>query len=80
MLVTARAFAEKMNLDYGTANSLLKFLVLQKQAKEVGKQATLTGKGKPSTIFEMPEQVTLNFTQNIPFEVPETETQMEKSA
>lgn len=64
MTLTVNEFAASMNVDYGTANSLLKFLVSRNLAKELGKRAAAS-RGKPSTIYEVPEQVTLNFSSQI---------------
>lgn len=49
---------------------ILTVLVTRNQAQEIGKRATATGRGRASTIYQVPEQVTLNFVQqNIQFPV-----------
>lgn len=56
MRYTAKQFAQKMNIDYLTASILLKAAVATSQARQVDKiKTSLTGKGKPSTVYEVPD-------------------------
>lgn len=54
MKVTATELAEKMGVEYAVAANFLKLLVAQNVAKEVEKRRTASGKGKPSTVYELP--------------------------
>ena len=41
------------------ANSIINLLKVQGVAKEVGKKKRTDGRGKPATIYEIPQEVTL---------------------
>lgn len=58
---TATELAAKLGVEYATAAALLKLMVAQGAAKEVEKRKTATGKGKPSTVYSVPESFTINF-------------------
>jgi len=64
---------QRLGVDYVTASSLVKLMVSQGQGKEAGKRATATGKGKPSTIYELSEKFELSLTAPVaPAPVKET--------
>lgn len=59
--VTAIQLAQRLGVDYVVAASLLKLLVSKGLAREAGKiKTSLTGKGKPSTLYEIPGEFTLS--------------------
>lgn len=59
--VTAIQLAQRLGVDYVVAASLLKLLVSKGLAREAGKiKTSLTGKGKPSTLYEIPGKFTLS--------------------
>ncbi len=61
--VTAIQLAERLGVDYVVASSLLKLMVSRGEAKEVGKiKTSLTGKGKPSTVYEIPGEFKLSLS------------------
>jgi len=61
--VTAIQLAQRLGVDYVVAASLLKLMVSKGVAKEVGKVKTsLSGKGKPSTVYEIPGEFTLSLS------------------
>lgn len=60
MRYTAKQFAKKLNTDYLSATHLLKMAVKTGQAREVAKLKSLTGKGKPSTVYEVMDVLTFN--------------------
>ena len=65
--VTAKQLATRLGVDYVTAASLLKLAVATGQGREHSKiKTSLTGKGKPSTVYEVNE--TLNFSLVAPNE------------
>lgn len=67
MQVTANQLAKQMGVEYVVAASLLKLAVSTGQGKEVGKVKTsLTGKGKPSTVYEIPETLTISLKASAP--------------
>lgn len=59
MQLTATELAELLGTDYLTANTLAKFMVSRGAAKEVEKRKSGSGKGKPSTVYELPESFTV---------------------
>lgn len=61
MRVTVSSLATQLGVDYGVANSLLKYMQLKGVAKEVDKVKT-SGKGKPSTVYEIPETFTIDLS------------------
>ena len=60
MRYTAKQFARKLNTDYLSATHLLKMAVKTGQAHEVAKLKSLTGKGKPSIVYEVSDVLTFN--------------------
>lgn len=59
--VTATQFAELHKVEYATAAGVLKFL----QSKGIVSSSPLkTGKGKPSVLYDVPCQVTLDLNSN----------------
>jgi len=59
--VTVNQLAAQLGVEYVVAASLLKLLVSQGAATEAGKiKTSLSGKGKPSTVYEIPDTFTLN--------------------
>lgn len=62
MQVTVKQLAARLNVEYPTAAALIKLMIAKGVAKEVGKQASVstTGKGKPSTIYEVPQEFTVS--------------------
>jgi hypothetical protein len=61
--VTAIQLAQRLGVDYVVAASLLKLMVSKGEAKEVGKVKTsLSGKGKPSTVYEIPGEFKLTLS------------------
>lgn len=61
--VTANQLASQLKVEYVVAASLLKLAVSTGQGKEVGKVKTsLSGKGKPSTVYEIPETLTISLS------------------
>lgn len=59
---TSLEFMESLGLvysDYNGAKILLRLLAKKGLVKEVGK-ISLTGKGRPQVIYEIPEEITLN--------------------
>jgi len=64
MQVTAKQLAAKLSLDYVAAASLLKLSVATGQGREHSKiKTSLSGKGKPSTVYEVNEILTFSLTQ-----------------
>lgn len=62
MRITAKKLAERLDVEYGVAAALIKLMVAQGVGKEVGKEPSIssTGRGKPSTIYELPSEYTIN--------------------
>lgn len=59
MILTVNEVAQKLGVEYITATAIVKLMVTQGAAKEVGKRPTATGKGKPSTMYEVPDTFTI---------------------
>ena len=60
--VTVKELAESLNENYLTVSSIIKFLVKIGAVKEVGKEVRAEKtKGKPSTVYEVPNLVELIF-------------------
>ena len=60
-MLTVKQLCKKMHVDYLVASSLIKVMVKQGLAKECGKVGRPGGgKGKPSTLFDIPNRVTLS--------------------
>ena len=61
--VTVIQLAERLDVDYVVAASLLKLMVSRGVAKEAGKiKTSATGKGKPSTLYEIPGEFKLSLS------------------
>lgn len=58
--VTAKELAEKMDVDYVTASSLIKLMLSRGAAKEVDTVKSASGKGKPSRVYEIPAEYTID--------------------
>jgi hypothetical protein len=73
MQVTANQLAKQLGVEYVVAASLLKLAVSTGQGEEAGKLKTsLTGKGKPSTVYEVPDVLTISLTASAPVSEPLT--------
>lgn len=64
MNITVNALAKKLDVDYATAGALVKLMEAQGVCKKVGQQPAASGKGKPSTIYEIPATYTIDFTKS----------------
>lgn len=55
---------KRLGVEYATASAVVKLMVAAGKGKEIGKRPTATGKGKPATIYELPEtfEISLNPT------------------
>jgi hypothetical protein len=81
MKVTANQLAKQLGVDYVVAASLLKLAVATGQGKEDGKVKTsLTGKGKPSTVYEVNDTLTISLTASAPATEPLTLPQEPQAA
>lgn len=70
--VTIKELAEALGEDYQTVAALIKFLVNQGVVKAVGHRANPAGtKGKPSTVYEVPNEIELVFWEDQPESQPE---------
>lgn len=58
--LTITEFSKLVGIDYGVGSALIKFLVIKGLAKEVGKIKSETGKGKPSSQFEISNHISLD--------------------
>lgn len=61
--VTASELAEQIGVDYPTAANLAKLMVARGQGVESAKRPSATGKGKPSTVYELNTVFTLNLVE-----------------
>ena len=60
---TVNSLATLLGVEYAVAGSIIKVIVATGQGMENGKVKTsLTGKGKPSTTYSLPDQFTLDLT------------------
>lgn len=57
MEITSAEFGVKVGVDKLTAAGLMKGLVAMKLVTKVGTRPAAGGKGKPSTVFEVPSEV-----------------------
>lgn len=65
--VTATQFAELHKVDYAVASGVLRFL----QSKGIATSSPLkVGKGKPSMLYDVPCQVTLDLNGNVKVQAP----------
>ncbi len=56
---TVKELAEKLGVEYPTAAAIIKLMMKQGVCKEVEKRASETGKGKPSSVYEVPAEFTI---------------------
>lgn len=80
---TSLEFMEALGLgyfDYNGAKILLRCLAGKGIAKEVGKIRP-TGKGRPQTVYELPDEITLSFPAptNTPIHPPKKQRKKEES-
>lgn len=61
MGLTITQFAELNKIEYPMANMIVQYLAQLELAEVVGYQKSSTGKGKPSKIYKIPDEVTLKF-------------------
>ena len=79
---TSLEFMEALGLgyfDYNGAKILLRCLASKGIAKEVGKIRP-TGKGRPQTVYELPDEITLSFPAptNTPIHPPKKQRKKEE--
>jgi len=55
MQMTTKEFAQFEGLEYPQAAGAIAFLMRKGVVKEAGKRISVTGKGKHSTVYEIPE-------------------------
>jgi len=85
MNLTARQVAEKLGLSYVVASGLMTYLESIGQVKVVEKRFAPNGKGKPTKIYEIGNNVVIGFedakseTTTVETNNPETETETEIS-
>lgn len=62
MKMTVNQLADILGVEYIVASSFVKLLEVKGLANVVGKvkPKNLTGRGKPSTVYEIPKQVTIS--------------------
>ena len=60
-VLTAKEFGELIGADYLSATALLKYMVKHGIAQEAGKRAAEGGRGKPSSLFSVPDSAELVF-------------------
>lgn len=58
---TVKEFASTNTVTPLAAQGLITYLVAKGLVKKVDKQRTANGKGKPSTVYEFPDELTLKF-------------------
>ncbi len=63
---TTNEIAARLGQEYPVAASLIKLLKAQGLAKDVGTRKNPTGKGKGSTVYEVPATLTLKFNEDTP--------------
>ena len=59
--VTTAQFAEMTGVEYASAQGMLKYLCEKGLAKKIGSVPAKGGKGKPSTLYSVPQRVELEF-------------------
>jgi hypothetical protein len=57
---TANKFATAMNVEYAAAAGFLTFLKVKGVAKQVGTEPNSRGRGKGSTIYQLPKTLQIN--------------------
>ena len=58
--VTIKELAADLGVEYAQAAALVHIMVAGGVAQEVGKQPNSRGKGKPSTIYSIPDEYTIS--------------------
>lgn len=66
MQVTIKLVAKKLNIEYAIAQGIVKFMEIKQLAKEIGVEKTPGAKGKGSKLYEIPNQITINFNETQP--------------
>jgi len=61
MKITARELSNSMNMDYGTANLILRYMVKTGAATIVEKRKHASGRGKPTNVYEVGDKFVLVF-------------------
>lgn len=59
MEATTAQLASKLDVEYATAAAIIKLIVKQGKGKELRKIPQPSGKGKPSTMYELPDTFTI---------------------
>jgi predicted ArsR family transcriptional regulator len=62
--VTIAELADRLGVEYTTATGIIKFMVLQGEAEEVGKRFSPNGRGKPAIVYDLNPKFTLNFVNS----------------
>ena len=62
MTGTTAELCECLGVEYPVGQGLVKFLKVKGVAKETGTRPPKAGKGKPSTIYTIPKNIALAFT------------------
>ena len=68
MQMTIGDIEKKLKIEYATASALVKLMEMTGAAHAVGKRPPLSGKGKPSTIYEVPTTFSINLTMPLAVE------------
>lgn len=63
MIVTAKEFADRHNVDYQLANSFLRLLETIGRVKSAGVRPNPAGRGKGSNLYDVPDEITLDLTE-----------------
>ena len=58
---TTQEFADLIQTEYLTASGLIRYLLEKNLIQKTGTRPAKTGKGKPSSIFTIPESIHLEF-------------------
>jgi hypothetical protein len=64
MVMTTKELAELLNCEYAVAAALIKLGVATGQIKEAGERPSSAGRGKPSSLFELPATLNFNLMQS----------------
>jgi hypothetical protein len=73
MQMTISDVEKKLKIDYAIASALVKLMEMAGVARSVGKRPPLSGKGKPSVIYEIPATFSIDLT--MPLSVKEDSDQ-----
>lgn len=63
MVVTAKEFAERHNVDYQLANGFLRLLEQTGHVHSAGTRPNPLGRGKGSNTYEVPDRIELDLTK-----------------